>query len=88
LQFNAYLYPPSADRFGVSLAFLTQQAAWLYERQLSQVRAQLRKVNKPSSVGTSLTPESISGSVLTGEHAVTRGGRGGTTFRSFGGEMN
>lgn len=37
-----------ADKFDVTLAFLLQQAAWLYERQLSQVREQLRRVNKPS----------------------------------------
>ncbi|KAK6580759.1 hypothetical protein PZA11_006995 [Diplocarpon coronariae] len=33
-----------ATRFEVTLAFLLQQAAWLYERQLLQVRAQMRKV--------------------------------------------
>jgi len=33
----------SAQQFQVSRAFLLQQAAWLYERELSQVRAQMRK---------------------------------------------
>ncbi|KAK0106753.1 hypothetical protein ONS96_004371 [Cadophora gregata f. sp. sojae] len=33
-----------ATKFEVTLAFLLQQAAWLYERQLLQVRAQMRKV--------------------------------------------
>ncbi|KAF8470098.1 hypothetical protein BDZ91DRAFT_719955 [Kalaharituber pfeilii] len=32
-----------AQQFQVSRAFLLQQAAWLYERELSQVRAQMRK---------------------------------------------
>ncbi|KAI9749439.1 MAG: hypothetical protein M4579_006876 [Chaenotheca gracillima] len=33
-----------AQDFGVPLPFLFQQVAWLYERQLSQVRAQMRRV--------------------------------------------
>ena len=39
----------SARRFEVDLAFLSHQAALLYETQLSQVRAQLRNANRPSS---------------------------------------
>lgn len=35
-----------AARFDVTLPFLLQEAAWLYERQLSQVRAQMRNVSK------------------------------------------
>ena len=66
-----------ADRFNVTLAFLSQQAAWLYEKQLSQVRAQLRNVNKPSSAGNSPTPGSVSGSGTPGGHAMTRAGSGG-----------
>ncbi|KAI9769441.1 MAG: hypothetical protein M1840_004144 [Geoglossum simile] len=38
-----------ADNFQVSLPFLLQQAAWLYERELSQVRAQMRRVGTLSS---------------------------------------
>ncbi|KAI5287171.1 hypothetical protein KEM54_006188 [Ascosphaera aggregata] len=38
-----------AERFRVSLPFLLQQAAWLYDRQLSQVRAQVRRVGTKSS---------------------------------------
>ena len=72
-----------AEQFDVTLAFLSQQAAWLYERQLSQVRAQLRKVNKPASVGISPTPGSASGSVIkTGGHATTRIGSGGMCYYS------
>ncbi|KAJ9641498.1 hypothetical protein H2199_005468 [Coniosporium tulheliwenetii] len=33
-----------SQRFGVSQTFLLQQAAWLYERHLSHVRAQMRRV--------------------------------------------
>lgn len=39
-----------ADHFNVSLPFLLQQAAWLYDRQLSQVRAQIRRVGTKSSL--------------------------------------
>ena len=68
-----------ANKFNVTLAFLSQQAAWLYERQLSQVRAQLRNVNKPSSAGNSPTPGSSSASGTAGGHAMTRAGSGGRT---------
>ena len=71
-----------ADRFDVTLAFLSQQAAWLYEKQLSQVRAQLRNVNKPSSAGNSPTPGSVSGSGITGGHAMSRAGSGGARVPS------
>ncbi|KZZ91602.1 hypothetical protein AAP_03308 [Ascosphaera apis ARSEF 7405] len=58
-----------ADHFNVSLPFLLQQAAWLYDRQLSQVRAQIRRVGTKSS----LRPAS-SGSVA----ARPNSGGGGT----------
>lgn len=67
-----------AEKFDVTLNFLLQQAAWLYERQLSQVRAQLRKVNRPLSVGTPPMPSSVSGSGV----AMTRGGSGGSRVPS------
>ncbi|KAL8937964.1 MAG: hypothetical protein Q9216_004150 [Gyalolechia sp. 2 TL-2023] len=66
-----------ADEFHVDLPFLLQQAAWLYERQLSQVKAQLRKVSKPSLTAQSPTPSSVSGSGVTGGHAMTRTSSGG-----------
>ncbi|KAK6331007.1 hypothetical protein TWF718_003198 [Orbilia javanica] len=51
-----------AEHFNVSAPFLLQQVAWLYERELSQVRAQLRRVG---TVGTPLstpgTPQPGSG---------------------------
>ncbi|KAI9651987.1 MAG: hypothetical protein M1831_007279 [Alyxoria varia] len=37
-----------ATKFDVTLPFILQQAAWLYERQLSQVRAQMRRVSRTS----------------------------------------
>ncbi|KAJ5820324.1 autophagy protein 29 [Penicillium riverlandense] len=51
-----------ADRFDVTLQFLLQQAAWLYDRQLSQVRAQMRKVPTTQSTSPSPAPGSVSGS--------------------------
>ncbi|KAL9075343.1 MAG: hypothetical protein Q9161_001720 [Pseudevernia consocians] len=74
----------SAERFNVSLPFLSQQAALLYERQLSQVRAGLQKANRLSS-GASPTPSSISGSGTAGGYAMTRGSSGGTdhSIRGF-----
>ena len=43
----------SSNRFQVSLSFLLQQAAWLYERHFAQMRAQMKKLgasNAPSPV--------------------------------------
>ncbi|KAJ5668329.1 uncharacterized protein N7477_006899 [Penicillium maclennaniae] len=51
-----------ADHFDVTLQFLLQQAAWLYDRQLSQVRAQMRKVPTAQSNSPSPAPGSVSGS--------------------------
>ncbi|KAL4924549.1 multidomain presynaptic cytomatrix related protein [Aspergillus undulatus] len=51
-----------ADSFDVTLQFLLQQAAWLYDRQLSQVRAQMRKVGTTHSNTASPAPGSIHGS--------------------------
>ncbi|KAF3019643.1 Autophagy protein 29 [Penicillium rubens] len=51
-----------AENFDVTLQFLLQQAAWLYDRQLSQVRAQMRKVNTTQSTSPSPALGSVSGS--------------------------
>ena len=72
----------SAERFNVSLSFLSQQAALLYERQLSQVRAGLQKANRLSS-GASPTPGSISGSGTAGGYAMTRGSSGGMGHSTY-----
>ncbi|KAL8756358.1 MAG: hypothetical protein Q9184_004531 [Pyrenodesmia sp. 2 TL-2023] len=61
----------------VDLPFLLQQAAWLYERQLSQVKAQLRKVSKPSVTAPSPTPSSASASGVAGGHVMARTSSGG-----------
>ncbi|MCJ1381972.1 hypothetical protein MMC17_005084 [Xylographa soralifera] len=71
-----------ADRFEVTLSFLLQQAAWLYERQLSQVREQLRRVNKPASARSSPAPESASASTQVGGYIMRRGGSGGSRVPS------
>ncbi|KAK8230511.1 hypothetical protein HDK77DRAFT_379729 [Phyllosticta capitalensis] len=62
-----------ASRFGCSSGFLLQQAAWLYERHLNHVRAQMRKVGSGASgggsgSGTGNAPGSI---------PMKRGGSGG-----------
>ena len=41
---NDLIINARATDFEVTLPFILQQAAWLYERQLAQVRAQMRKV--------------------------------------------
>jgi hypothetical protein len=67
-----------ADQLDVSLQFLLQQAAWLYERQLSQVRAQMRKVGNPNaSSAPSPVAGSESASLIAGGHAMRRGGSSG-----------
>ncbi|KAJ5210841.1 hypothetical protein N7491_010652 [Penicillium cf. griseofulvum] len=55
-----------AENFDVTLQFLLQQAAWLYDRQLSQVRAQMRKVGTTQSNAPSPAPGSVSGSTALG----------------------
>ncbi|KAH6671675.1 hypothetical protein B0J14DRAFT_594167 [Halenospora varia] len=65
-----------AAKFEVSLPFLLQQAAWLYERQLLQVRAQMRKVG--ASKG-SAAPSPVPGSTSenAGGEMMRRTGSGG-----------
>ncbi|KAI9829399.1 MAG: hypothetical protein M1819_006336 [Sarea resinae] len=63
-----------ADDLEVSLPFLLQQAAWLYERQLSQVRAQMRKVG---SAQTTTPAQAGSGGAMPGSHGMRRAGSGG-----------
>ncbi|KAI9863042.1 MAG: hypothetical protein M1824_000730 [Vezdaea acicularis] len=57
-----------ADQFEVTLPFVLQQAAWLYERQMLQIRAQMRKV------GNTGGPAAQS---ATGGYAMRRGNSGG-----------
>ncbi|KAL4941651.1 hypothetical protein BDV06DRAFT_177976 [Aspergillus oleicola] len=60
-----------AESFDVTLQFLLQQAAWLYDRQLSQVRAQMRKVGTTHSNTASPAPGSIHGSTALAQSAKT-----------------
>ncbi|EKD16757.1 uncharacterized protein L3040_006259 [Drepanopeziza brunnea f. sp. 'multigermtubi'] len=65
-----------ATKFEVTLAFLLQQAAWLYERQLVQVRAQIRKVGvSKGSAAPSPVPWNTSESA--GGEGMKRTGSGG-----------
>src|SRR5271170_4602251 len=65
----------------VTQSFLLQQAAWLYERQLSQVRAQMKKVGARASATPSPAPGSVSGSMMGGQ-TMKRGGSGGSRVPS------
>ncbi|KAL2831130.1 hypothetical protein BDW59DRAFT_7212 [Aspergillus cavernicola] len=56
-----------AESFNVTLQFLLQQAAWLYDRQLSQVRAQVRNVGNTHSNAASPVPGSIYASTALGQ---------------------
>ncbi|CEL07129.1 Putative Autophagy-related protein Atg29 (Eurofung) [Aspergillus calidoustus] len=68
------LTPFSAESFDVTLQFLLQQAAWLYHRQLSQVRAQMLRVGTTHSSTASPVPGSIYASTALGQ--PTRAGQG------------
>jgi len=70
-----------AEKFQVSQTFLLQQAAWLYERQLSQVRAQMRRVGNRQSATPSPAPGSVTASMVGGQ-AMKRGGSGGSRVPS------
>lgn len=70
-----------AERFEVTQPFLLQKAAWLYERQLSQVRAQMRRVGNRQSATPSPTPGSVSASMVGGQ-AMRRAGSGGSRVPS------
>ncbi|RMD44752.1 hypothetical protein DV735_g291, partial [Chaetothyriales sp. CBS 134920] len=60
-----------AARFEVSQPFILQQAAWLYERQLSQVRAQMRRVGNRPSTASSPTPGSRGANQNTNTNALS-----------------
>ncbi|EXJ86621.1 hypothetical protein A1O3_03574 [Capronia epimyces CBS 606.96] len=70
-----------SERFEVTQPFLLQQAAWLYERQLSQVRAQMRRVGTRQSATPSPAPGSTTASMVGGQ-AMKRGGSGGSRVPS------
>lgn len=62
-----------SNKYEVPLTFLLQQAAYLYDRQFSQVRAQLRRVGASKSSTTSPIPGTESGG---GEAMVRTGSTG------------
>ena len=70
-----------ANQFEVTQPFILQQAAWLYERQLSQVRAQLKKVSNRQSATPSPVPGSMNSS-LAGGQPMKRAGSGGSRVPS------
>lgn len=70
-----------SERFRVTQSFLLQQAAWLYERQLSQVRAQMRRMGNRSSSTASPIPQSNTASVSGGQ-PMRRTGSGGSRVPS------
>ncbi|KAF1992310.1 hypothetical protein K402DRAFT_443123 [Aulographum hederae CBS 113979] len=69
-----------ADKFGVPHAFILQQAAWLYERHLSHVKAQMRKIG-PSNAPTP-PPGAGSSHTAAGGLPMKRLGSGGGTSRA------
>ncbi|KAG9771222.1 hypothetical protein KCU88_g6395, partial [Aureobasidium melanogenum] len=70
-----------SEKFEVTQPFLLQQAAWLYERQLSQVRAQMRRVGARQSATPSPAPGSTAASMVGGQ-AMKRAGSGGSRVPS------
>ncbi|KAF8424304.1 hypothetical protein EV426DRAFT_92349 [Tirmania nivea] len=84
-----------AQQFQVSRAFLLQQAAWLYERELSQVRAQMRKgmggaaaapasnISTPSGTASNASPRPLSPAPMAmgmaGGTRMARTGSGGSS---------
>jgi len=71
-----------AEHFDVTPTFLLQQAAWLYERHLQQVRAQMRRFgNNRQSATPSPAPGSTSASMVGGQ-AMRRAGSGGSRVPS------
>lgn len=58
----------SSSKFQVSLPFLLQQAAWLYERHFAQMKAQMKKLGASTTplVGGQESPGSSSPAVGSG----------------------
>lgn len=70
-----------SQQLQVTQAFLLQQAAWLYERQLSQVRAQMRRMGTRSSNTASPAPTSNTASIV-GAQPMRRTGSGSSRIPS------
>ncbi|ATZ51033.1 hypothetical protein BCIN_06g04800 [Botrytis cinerea B05.10] len=72
-----------ATKFEVTLPFLLQQVAWLYERQFSQVREQMRKATvSKGSLAPSPVPDSTSEAAGGEEMKRTGSGGGGPRIQS------
>ncbi|KAK4969826.1 hypothetical protein LTR66_011666 [Elasticomyces elasticus] len=55
-----------STRFDVSLSFLLQQAAWLYERHFAQMKAQLQKLGVSNTPSLAANPNVVTGPVAGG----------------------
>ncbi|CDF44005.1 hypothetical protein BofuT4P101000005001 [Botrytis cinerea T4] len=72
-----------STKFEVTLPFLLQQVAWLYERQFSQVREQMRKATvSKGSLAPSPVPDSTSEAAGGEEMKRTGSGGGGPRIQS------
>ncbi|KAK9366496.1 hypothetical protein V1509DRAFT_244060 [Lipomyces kononenkoae] len=65
-------WPQLADYFNVSIPFLLQQAAWLYERELQQVREEMQRVTTRSAILAEQAPLNSSRSLTTINRSATR----------------
>ncbi|KAK9322089.1 hypothetical protein V1517DRAFT_324620 [Lipomyces orientalis] len=65
-------WPQLAEYFNVSIPFLLQQAAWLYERELQQVREEMQRVTSQSAVLSDLTPLQSSSSFTPADRRASR----------------
>ena len=66
-------------KFQVSLPFLLQQAAWLYERRFESMKAQMKKLGVSGAASPSpqsMHGERVGGAALGGESMVRTGSRG------------
>ncbi|KAK9248485.1 hypothetical protein V1506DRAFT_529088 [Lipomyces tetrasporus] len=65
-------WPQLAEYFNVSIPFLLQQAAWLYERELQQVREEMQRVTSQSAVLSDATPLQSSRSFTPADRRASR----------------
>ncbi|KAI9733396.1 MAG: hypothetical protein M1834_003480 [Cirrosporium novae-zelandiae] len=76
-----------AERFNVPLSFLSQVAAWLYQRQLSEMRAQMRRIGAAanttaSAANSPIPPDMSDGSGSLSAVAMKRTASGGSRVPS------
>ncbi|KAK9240345.1 hypothetical protein V1525DRAFT_395673 [Lipomyces kononenkoae] len=65
-------WPQLAEYFNVSIPFLLQQAAWLYERELQQVREEMQRVTSRSAMLSEQAPLNSSRSLTTSNRSASR----------------